>query len=48
MREARKALEDKDRTDAEGSGKKEGIDRIEKSAHRLAIWGRETLIMKFY
>ena len=40
--EARKALEDKDRTDAERQqAEKKEIDRIEKSAHRLAIWGRD-------
>ncbi|PQJ60706.1 ABC transporter [Vibrio chagasii] len=39
---ARKALEDKDRTDAERQqAEKKEIDRIEKSAHRLAIWGRD-------
>ncbi|WP_373943683.1 ATP-binding cassette domain-containing protein [Vibrio chagasii] len=40
--EARKALEDKDRTDTERQqAEKKEIDRIEKSAHRLAIWGRD-------
>ncbi|WP_394141336.1 ABC-F family ATP-binding cassette domain-containing protein [Vibrio chagasii] len=40
--EAREALEDKDRTDAERQqAEKKEIDRIEKSAHRLAIWGRD-------
>ncbi|MEC7941754.1 MAG: ABC-F family ATP-binding cassette domain-containing protein [Pseudomonadota bacterium] len=40
--EARKALEDKDRTDAERQqAEKKEIDRIEKSAHRLTIWGRD-------
>ncbi|CAK1843453.1 ABC-F family ATP-binding cassette domain-containing protein [Vibrio crassostreae] len=40
--EARKALKDKDRTDAERQqAEKKEIDRIEKSAHRLAIWGRD-------
>ncbi|CAK3639566.1 ATPase subunit of ABC transporter with duplicated ATPase domains [Vibrio crassostreae] len=40
--QARKALEEKDRADAERQeAEQKEINRIEKSAHRLAIWGRD-------